>query len=371
MSRIKVLTVFGTRPEAIKMAPVIKAMAQHPGKLVCPVCVTGQHREMLDPFLKLFAIKPAYDLELMQKNQTLESLTSLMMARLGEVMDKEKPDYLMVQGDTTSAMVGSLLAFYRKVKVAHVEAGLRTGDLSNPFPEEANRALVDRISALRFAPTPGARRNLLREGVRPASISVTGNTAVDALLWACGRRRRFRHRPLRRLGAEPLVLVTLHRRESFGAPLERVFRTILEAARRRPDLRWVFPVHPNPAVRLPARRILSHPRILLTPPLDYLDFVMLRKRAHFIVTDSGGIQEEAPSLGKPVIVVREKTERPELLAGGGVLTGTSRTALLRALLRPSRPVPSGPARNPFGDGQASERIARALRRWAAARDLLP
>jgi len=367
---VRLLAVVGTRPEAVKMAPVIRRLRWERGFRV-RICVTAQHRGMLDAMLRVFNLRPHTDMNLMRADQAPGAVLRRVLRGMERVLAREKPDLVLVQGDTTAALGAALAAFHHQVPVAHVEAGLRTGDLSNPFPEEANRVLVDRISALHFAPTPGARRNLLREGVRPASISVTGNTAVDALLWACGRRRRFRHRPLRRLGPEPLVLVTLHRRESFGAPLERVFRTILEAARRRPDLRWVFPVHPNPAVRLPARRILRHPRILLTPPLDYLDFVMLMKRASLIVTDSGGIQEEAPSLGKPVIVVREKTERPELLAGGGVLAGTSRATLLRALLHPARPVSSGPARNPFGDGQASERIARALRRWAAARDLRP
>ena len=245
---------------------------------------------------------------------------------------------------------------------------LRTGDLACPFPEEANRILIDRGSALLFAPTPGARRNLLREGAPARSVEVTGNTAVDALRWAASRPHRFRAPALRGLGPAPLAVVTLHRRESWGRPMAGIFRAILDAARLLPDLLWIYPVHPNPAVRGPARRILRHPRIRLVPPLDYMDFVHLMARARLIVTDSGGIQEEAPSLGVPVVVARKKTERPEALGRGSTLAGVSRPALTRAILRCARrPAAAPKAGNPFGDGRASERIARALLRWARSR----
>ncbi|MDD5627532.1 MAG: UDP-N-acetylglucosamine 2-epimerase (non-hydrolyzing), partial [Elusimicrobia bacterium] len=247
--------------------------------------------------------------------------------------------------------------------VGHVEAGLRTGALRRPCPEEATRVLIDRVSELLFAPTPRARRNLMREGARPGSVFVTGNTGIDALLWALRRGRSFREPALRGLGSGPLAVVTLHRRESLGPALEGMLRAVRDAARRLPGLLWVFPLHPRPEVRLPARRILRHPAIRLVPPLDYLDFVRLMSRARFIVTDSGGIQEEAPSLGKRVVVARDVTERAESVGRGSVLAGTSYRGLLQAILRCAASPPLARGRNPYGDGRAAERIASVLRRW--------
>jgi UDP-N-acetylglucosamine 2-epimerase (non-hydrolysing) len=364
---LRVLAVVGTRPEVIKLAPVLNRLRREQDVAV-RLCVTAQHRGLLDDMLRVFGLKPHADLDMMRARQTPGEVLRRTLRGLDRVLDRQRPDIVLVQGDTTTALGAALAAFHRRIPVAHVEAGLRTGDLRCPFPEEANRVLIDRISDLLFAPTRAARRNLLREGVRPGRIVVTGNTVVDALRWAAARPHRLRHPALRRLGPGPLAVVTLHRRESWGATLAEIFQALLEAARRLPDLRWVYPVHPNPAVRLPARRILRHPRILLTPPLDYLDFVHLMKRARFIVTDSGGIQEEAPSLGKPVVVAREKTERAETLGRGSVLAGVSRRALVRAILRCAAQPPRPPrAANPFGDGKASDRIARALLRWGRAR----
>ena len=366
---LRVLAVVGTRPEVIKMAPVIRRLRRERG-LAVRLCVTAQHRRLLDDMLRVFALKPHADLDLMQARQTPSAVLRRVLRGMDRVLARQRPDLVLVQGDTTTALGAALAAFHRGVAVAHVEAGLRTGDLRRPFPEEANRVLIDRISDLLFAPTPQARRNLLREGVRPERITLTGNTVVDALLWAARRPHRFREPALRRLAAGPLAVVTLHRRESWGAPMAGLFQALREAARRLPEWRWVYPVHPNPAVRLPARRILRHPSILLTPPLDYLDFVHLMKRSRFIVTDSGGIQEEAPSLGKPVVVARDKTERSETLGRGNILAGTSRPALLRAIMRCARGTARPPAqarRNPFGNGHAAEKITQALRRWARAR----
>lgn len=365
---IKVLAVVGTRPEAIKMAPVIRRLRGERGFQV-RLCATAQHRGLLDSMLRTFGLEPDADLDVMRAGQSPSEVLERTLAGMGRVLSRERPDLVLVQGDTTTSLGAALAAFHRRIAVGHVEAGLRTGDLRDPFPEEANRVLVDRLSALLFAPTPLARRNLLREGVEPGRIFVTGNTVVDALLWAVRRPPPRLHPALRRLGAGPFVVVTMHRRESFGAPLRGVFQALLEAARRLPELRWVYPVHPNPEVRRPARRLLRHPRILLCPPLDYLDFARLMERALFIVTDSGGIQEEAPSLGKAVVVVREKTERAELLGRGGVLAGTSRPAVLRALLETaSASRRASPRRNPFGDGKAAERIVRVLRRWAREKE---
>jgi UDP-N-acetylglucosamine 2-epimerase len=361
---LRVLAVVGTRPEVIKMAPVIRSLRRERG-LKVSLCVTAQHRGLLDDTLRVFALKPHADLDLMQARQTPNEVLSRVLRGMDQLLSRQRPDLVLVQGDTTTALGAALAAFHRGVAIGHIEAGLRTRDLRFPFPEEANRVLIDRISELLFAPTPRARRNLLREGVPPERITLTGNTVVDALLWAARRPYKFRALGLRRLEAGPLAMVTLHRRESWGAPLEEIFQAILEAAERLPDLRWVYPVHPNPAVRVPARRILCHPRILLTPPLDYLDFVHLMKRARFIVTDSGGVQEEAPSLGKPVVVVREKTERSETLGRGSILAGTSRPSLVRAILLCAKASPLPHMVNPFGDGNAAGRIVRAIRRWAS------
>lgn len=367
MSAFKILVVLGTRPEAIKLAPVIRRLRREPGFRI-RICATSQHRDMLAAMLRTFGLRPDHDLDIMRPGQRPDQVLRRVMAGLDPVLAREKPELVLVQGDTTTALAAALAAFHNGIPVGHVEAGLRTGDIRNPFPEEANRIIIDHISDLLFAPTSAAVRNLRRAGAPSRKIALTGNTAVDALLWAAGRPHRFTAAGLRRLPDRDIVVVTLHRRENFGPPLQGMLRAIRDAAQRLPRLYWVYPVHPNPKVQGPARRLLRHPRILLTPPLGYLDFVHLMKRARFIVTDSGGIQEEAPSLGKPVIVVRKKTERPELIGRGGILTGTSRPALLRAILaceRKARLPLRG--RNPFGDGRAAQRIARTLRSWSRGR----
>jgi UDP-N-acetylglucosamine 2-epimerase (non-hydrolysing) len=365
--KLRVLAVAGTRPEAVKLAPVIDRLRRERGVRV-RLCVTAQHRRLLDDTLRVFGLRPHADLDLMRPRQTPAQVLRRTLRGMDRVLRRPRPDLVLVQGDTTTALGAALAAFRLGIPVAHVEAGLRTGDLGCPFPEEANRILIDRGSTLLFAPTPGARRNLLREGAPARSVVLTGNTVVDALRWATSRPHRFRAPALRGLGSAPLAVVTLHRRESWGKPMAGIFRAIRDATRLLPDLLWVFPVHPNPAVGVPARRILRRPRILLVPPLDYLDFVHLMKRARFIVTDSGGIQEEAPSLGVPVVVARRRTERTETLGRGSVLAGVSRPALLREILRCAGAGPRRTRRpNPFGDGKASGRIARALLRWARER----
>lgn len=354
---MRVLFVIGTRPEAIKLAPVIRALKREKGFSV-RVCVTAQHRDILDPMLTLFAIRPDIDLDLMRRDQTPPEVLSRVLRSLDPVLAAEKPGLVLVQGDTTTALAAALAAYYRGIAVAHVEAGLRSFDSSNPYPEEINRVLIDKIADLLFAPMPGARKNLLREGIPSKRIILTGNTVVDALEWALARSRKKNRIP--GIGPdERIVVVTLHRRESYGRPFERIFKGIEKAADIHPDLTWVYPVHPNPNVRRQAER-LRHPRVKLLKPLGYLDFIGLMNRSEFVVTDSGGVQEEAPSLGKPVILVREKTERPELLKGMGIMVGQSPERLVAAVARVRRLKPK--KRNLFGDGKASARIVKALRR---------
>jgi UDP-N-acetylglucosamine 2-epimerase (non-hydrolysing) len=364
----KILSIFGTRPEAIKMAPVVKALRQHPGEFTSVVCVTAQHRQMLDQVLALFAITPDYDLNLMTADQTLAQITASALVQLDRVLAQEKPDWVLVQGDTTTALVGALAAFYQRVKVAHVEAGLRTWDKYQPFPEEINRQLADAICDLHFAPTPAAREHLLREGVREQSIVVTGNTVIDALLdvakceydWQSGE-----------LAAVPrdqrLILVTAHRRENFGAPLENICAALRELAARFPDVQLVYPVHLNPNVqRIVNQTLREVPNITLLPPLEYLPLVQLLREATLVLTDSGGLQEEAPSLGKPVLVLRAVTERPEGVAAGTVkLVGTDQATIVRETARlltdQAEYERMARATNPYGDGQASRRIIESLK----------
>ncbi|MDD5656985.1 MAG: UDP-N-acetylglucosamine 2-epimerase (non-hydrolyzing) [Elusimicrobia bacterium] len=364
--RLRILAVLGTRPEAVKLAPLLRRL-RGDRAVSLRLCASAQHRELLDQMLKVFGLRPHEDLDLMRPGQTPSSVLARLLPRLDRALAHRRPDLLLVQGDTTTALGAALAAFHRGVPVAHLEAGLRTGDLSRPFPEEANRILIDRLSALLLAPTPGARRNLLAEGAPAERIAVTGNTTVDAVLWAARRPRPWRCRALAAWTAAPgpIVLVTLHRRESFGAPLRGMLNALLQAARRDERRRWVFPVHPTPPVARLAPRLLRHPRILLTPPLDYLDCVRLMRRCEAIVTDSGGIQEEAPSLGKPVFILRDKTERPEALGRGSRLVGTGAGAVARALAALRRRGVKAPrGRNPFGDGRAAARAAAAIRHWA-------
>ncbi|HIQ01634.1 MAG TPA: UDP-N-acetylglucosamine 2-epimerase (non-hydrolyzing) [Anaerolineales bacterium] len=365
---IKVLSVVGTRPEAIKMAPVIKEMEKHPGEIRSVICATAQHREMLDQVLELFDIRPDYDLDLMRPGQTLSGLTARLLNGLDEVIARERPDWLLVQGDTTTVMVGALAAFYHRVRVGHVEAGLRTGDKFQPFPEEINRRIADVVSDLHFAPTQSNRRNLLREGVPDDSILVTGNTVIDALQRIVAQaRHRVRREWEPRLDGRRLLLVTAHRRENFGPPLEEICRALARIAHEyRSDVYILYPVHLNPNVWEPVHAALGEvPNIILTPPLDYETFVGLMDRAYMVLTDSGGLQEEAPGLGKPVLVLREVTERPEAVVAGTVrVVGTSSRRILEeaaALLDDGAAYERmAQAVNPYGDGRASQRIVAAL-----------
>ncbi|MBI5209523.1 MAG: UDP-N-acetylglucosamine 2-epimerase (non-hydrolyzing) [Elusimicrobia bacterium] len=363
--KVKVLCVVGTRPEAIKMAPVIWRLKED-ARFVVRVCATGQHRELLDDALAQLRVAADIDLGVMRPGQTSSEVLARVLAALDGVLAREKPGLVLVQGDTTSVLGGCLAAFHRGIPVGHVEAGLRTFDLGQPFPEEMNRVLVDRLAALLFAPTRIAARNLRAEGA--GRVVVTGNTVVDALKWALCQPGGFDAAVLRRIPPEArVVAVTLHRHESFGAPIERACAGIVAAARALPALTWVYPAHPNPRLRSAARR-LRHPRIVVCPPLGYLDFVRLMRRSEFLVTDSGGIQEEAACLGKAVLVAREKTERPEVLSGWGILVGTEPAGIVAQARRLAaggwRP-PKGPG--PFGDGRAAERIRRAITDWARRR----
>lgn len=362
----KVLTVLGTRPEAIKLAPVIKELEKLP-EIVSRVCVTAQHQEMLDPFLNLFQINPDYDLDIMQPNQTLFDVTTKVLLGLKKVLDAERPHIILVQGDTTTAFAAALAAFYMKIKIGHVEAGLRTEDKYNPFPEEINRRLITHLADLHFAPTERAKANLLAEGVRNETIFVTGNTVVDALLMILEQTKG--QDPLRDLPIDParkLILVTAHRRESFGIGLTNICQAVREIVESADDVEIVYPVHLNPNVRATVTHILSGvERIHLIEPLDYVSFVHLMRRAYLILTDSGGIQEEAPTLGKPVLVMRNRTERPEAIeAGTAKLVGTQKERIVRETLRlltqPTEYARMANAKNPFGEGKAAKRIGAAL-----------
>src|SRR3989338_3946973 len=333
--KTNILCVFGTRPEVIKMAPVIKELKKHESKINCCVCVTGQHRQMIDPLLKLFNIKPDYDLNIMKTNQNLEHITTTVLKEIGRLIEKEKPDYLFVQGDTTTAMAAALAAFYRKVKVAHVEAGLRTWDKQHPFPEEVNRRIIDSVSDLYFAHTQNAKRNLLSEGVDPKDIEVTGNTVIDALLETAKKCCDFKGTVLGHLPRDKkIILMTAHRRESFGQPIVNICQAVKKLARQRSkEIFFVYPVHLNPNIKKPVYEILGNiENVLLTQPLEYLPLVHLIKKSYFVLTDSGGLQEESPSLGKPVLVLRQKTERPEGVQAGCVeVIGTQTSVVIQKI----------------------------------------
>jgi UDP-N-acetylglucosamine 2-epimerase (non-hydrolysing) len=353
---MKLLVVVGTRPEAIKMAPVVRRLRREPGAEVV-LCATAQHREMLDQALRLFDLAPDIDLDLMRPDQTPNALASRVFAAMDAVLAAEAPDWLLVQGDTTTAMAAAIAAFHRRVRVGHVEAGLRTGDFLHPFPEEMNRRVVDLVSEANFAPTRRAARALSAEEVPDSKIFLTGNTVVDALRDIAGRERD--------IAEEDLVLITAHRRESFGEPLERIVRAIGRLAATFPATRFVHVIHPNPNVRDVVRRNEGRPNVALVEPLDYLDLVRLMRRARLILTDSGGIQEEAPTFGKPVLVLREKTERPEgIEAGLARLVGTDEDTIFgeahRLLSDGAARRAMGGAANPYGDGRASDRIADIL-----------
>ena len=373
MDRPRVLCVFGTRPEAIKMAPVVRALAAPSSGLEPVVCVTDQHREMLEPVLDFFDLHPDHRLGVMRSNQSPSDIAARVLQRLPTVIDVVRPSVVLVQGDTTTTMAAALAAFHARVPVGHVEAGLRTHRLDSPFPEEANRRLTTTLARWHFAPTAQARDNLLDERVPASRILVTGNPVVDALLWAVERLEgrstgvRLPITPGRRL-----VLVTAHRRESFGPPFVELCRALRELVQRNPDIELAYPVHLNPQVQTVARSILARcPRIHLLPPVGYPQLVDLLHRCHLVLTDSGGIQEEAPSLGKPVLVLRDVTERTEgIEAGTARLVGTSRRRILdeteRLLRDPSAYEAMARAHNPYGDGRASARIVGVLRQSLAA-----
>lgn len=367
-SRLKAMCVFGTRPEAIKLAPVIRALRRHPDQVECKVCVTAQHRHMLDQVLELFAIRPDHDLDIMRENQSLSQVTAAVFDRLDPVLAAERPDWVLVQGDTTTVMAASLVAFYHHIRVGHVEAGLRTGDRRQPFPEEINRRVTSVVADLHFAPTAWARDNLLREGIAADCIHVTGNPVIDALLAVADMPYDATQGPLAGLPWQRrILLVTAHRREHFGRPLEEICQALLELARcYRDDVQVVYPVHLNPNVQEPVYRLLDgQPNITLLPPLDYQPLVYLMKRCYLVLTDSGGIQEEAPSLGKPVLVLRDTTERPEGVQAGTVrLVGPHHQAIVAEasrLLEDSAAYQAmAHAVNPYGDGHAAARIVDVL-----------
>lgn len=368
----KVLTIFGTRPEAIKMAPLVKAL-DGCAEIESKVCVTGQHREMLDQVLQLFEISPDFDLNIMKSGQDLTDVTVAILTKLREVFSSYQPDIILVHGDTATTFASSLAAYYQQIKVGHIEAGLRTGNIYSPWPEEANRCLTGVLTNYHFAPTTTAEDNLLRENKSAESIVVTGNTVIDALLSVVEKlesseslQAEFAEQFSYLLPERKLVLVTGHRRENFGGGFERICQAIREIALNHPEVDVVYPVHLNPNVQEPVKRLLSDiENVRLIEPLDYLPFVYLMNRSHLILTDSGGIQEEAPSLRKPVLVMRDTTERPEAVAAGTVkLVGTDVELITqqvdRLLNDKEEYEKMSLAHNPYGDGKASERIVEFL-----------
>jgi UDP-N-acetylglucosamine 2-epimerase len=369
----RVLLIFGTRPEAIKMAPLVRVLDER-ADFEAVTCVTAQHREMLDQVLDWFGIMPDYDLDLMQPDQTLAGLTARALEGVSGVIEAVRPDAVLSQGDTTTAMTAALAAFYQRIPVGHVEAGLRTRDIYNPFPEEVNRHLIGVMASYNFAPTETARDALLAEGTRPESITVTGNTVIDALQWTVAQPYRLDlGLPLGTSG-ERLILITAHRRESFGPDFEAICHALRQIAERNADVRLVYPVHLNPNVQTPVHRILSGvERVHLIDPLPYPAFAHLMNQSALVITDSGGLQEEAPALGKPVLVMRRTTERPEAVeAGTARLVGTETVAIVRAaeeLLRDEAAYRAmANAISPFGDGHAAERIADVLARELSGRE---
>jgi UDP-N-acetylglucosamine 2-epimerase (non-hydrolysing) len=364
----KILVVFGTRPEAIKLAPLILALKAEPAHFCTRICVTGQHRAMLDQVLEAFEITPDHDLSVMQPGQDLFQITTRCLERLKPVLNEEQPDWVLAQGDTTTTFAASLAGYYQHVRVGHVEAGLRTDDKARPFPEEMNRRLTSCIADIHFAPTPRAKQNLIREGITEQTVHVTGNTGIDALFYI---RERNGHGVAQIPGLEnwkngrKMILVTGHRRENFGAGFQQICEALRQIALRE-DVDLIYPVHLNPNVQQPVRSVLgSLPNVFLIDPLDYIPFVGLMQRAHIILTDSGGVQEEAPSLGKPVLVMREVTERPEAVeAGTARLVGTNPEYIVTETIRLLEDAAEYERRrrihNPYGDGHASGRITRLL-----------
>ena len=365
---MKVMSVFGTRPEAIKMAPLVKKLNADPD-IESVLCVTAQHREMLDQVLELFELKPDYDLNIMKPNQTLAMITANVLTGMEDVLIKERPDIVLVHGDTSTTFSAALAAFYQKIPVGHVEAGLRTYDMYSPFPEEVNRVLTGHMASIHFAPTERNRSNLMKEGIPEDGIAITGNTVVDALLEVAGKPYEFEDETLKNIDFENkrVIAVTCHRRENLGEYMVHIFSAIREIAEEFEDVEVVYPVHLNPKVRATANEILSGcENVHLIDPLSYQPFVNLMAKSYFIITDSGGMQEEAPSLGKPVLVVRRETERPEALAAGTVkLAGVEQAtiaAMARELLTDKSAYDAmAHAENPYGDGHACEKIIEALK----------
>ena len=365
----KVFVIIGTRPEAIKLAPVVLELRRCPEHFDTRICSTGQHREMLDQMLRVFGLRPDYDLGVMKAGQNLAEVTAGCLTGLDRILRDEPPDLMLVQGDTTTTLAASLAAYYHHVPVGHIEAGLRTGKKHDPFPEEINRRLATHLSDFHFAPTDVAQKNLLLEGIRPQDVLVTGNTVIDALLFTQARLTKESNLVvdgLSPVGGSRIILVTAHRRENFGLPFRRICEAVRAIAEERPDVLVVYPVHLNPNVQAPVREILDGiPNVRLLAPMDYPPFVALMQRAHILLTDSGGIQEEGPALGKPVLVMREVSERPEAItAGTARLTGTDPGEIVKAVSAllddqalykemTSRP-------NPYGDGHAAERIVKFL-----------
>lgn len=374
-NRIKVMAIFGTRPEAIKMAPLILELERQPDDFETIVTVTAQHRQMLDQVLEVFDIQPDYDLNIMMDRQTLVGVTTAALTGLDEVMKKTEPDIVLVHGDTTTTFAAGLAAIYNQIPVCHVEAGLRTWNKYSPFPEEMNRQLTGVMADLHFSPTQQSANNLLEEGKKEETIFITGNTAIDALKTTV--RDEYTHPVLEKVGEDRLILLTAHRRENLGEPMRNIFRAVKRLAEDHPDIQVVYPVHLNPAVRETANGILGNdPRIHLIEPLDVIDFHNFSNKAYLILSDSGGVQEEAPSLGVPVLVLRDTTERPEGIEAGTLkLTGLQEETIYQLanelLTDPSAHEKMAKAVNPYGDGEASRRIAEAIRYYFKQTDKRP
>lgn len=361
----KILTIFGTRPEAIKLAPVVHELRKHSDKFNSIVGVTGQHDTLLKQVLDIFNITPAFNLNVMKQNQSLDDLTVSIISDFGKILNETKPDMILVQGDTTTVFAASLTAFYKRIQIGHIEAGMRTGDKYNPFPEEINRCLTDQLSDLYFAPTEKNRQNLLSGGFSDKKIFITGNTVVDALNHIISSNR-YIEPDLKQYPEGKTILLTTHRRENFGTPLKNIFQAVRKLAEMFGNYHFVFPAHPNPNVLDSAERLLSGLKnIHIIPPVDYLTFINLMKRSFIILSDSGGVQEEAPSIHKPVLILREKTERPEVVeAGGGILVGSDQNRIIKEFKRliDDREHYKNMAniKNPYGDGNAATKIVKIL-----------
>lgn len=369
MDKIKVLVIFGTRPEAVKMAPIVKVLKKNQDNFVSKICVTAQHRDMLDQVLRIFDIEPDYDLNIFESGQTLTQITCRALRGLEEVIEDFNPDLILVQGDTTTVFSGALAAFYHQVKIGHVEAGLRSGNLYSPYPEEANRMMTGVLTDFHFAPTETSKDNLLREGYDENKIFITGNTSIDALSWVIDENYKFEEEIINKIDFrnKKVILLTAHRRENIGEPMKNIFSALKDIAKENKDVEVIYPMHLNPKVREIAYEVFKGMQsVHLIEPLDYLPFTNLMNKCHIVVTDSGGVQEEAPSLGKPVLVVRRETERPEgIEAGTAKLAGTDRANIyneLNILLNDEDEYRKmANAVNPYGDGRAAEYIIQAIK----------